>query len=301
MSERPPNKGGTVLPERYSAPTPLVPDAETWRGMTPEQRTAKIFDILDAMPIEEFMSEGTEHSDAKRAAVGVLRRFFAHGRRAGFVAPELAVLYPGERSFVPDLVVVLDVEVRHRLAWVVMDEGRGPDFVLEIRNKGRRAKDYTRNVPWFARLGIPEYFIYEIQRREIAGFRLADPEATTYTPIIPQAGRYASQILELDLAVVDGRLRFYTSGAELPDARTEVELLGRMVADRAAAIEAAEARATAAVGALREAIATLLTARGLPVSPTLSARLAEVDDVGELTAALRRAATVATADDVLGP
>ncbi len=289
------------LPERFSEPTPIAPDEATWRRLTPAEKDAKILEIVDALPLTEVMSEGTPHSDAKMAVVDSLRRFYGHRRRGIFVAPELAVFYPGEHTFVPDVLVVRDVELKPRNAWVVLDEGRGPDFVLEIRNTGRRAKDHRRNVEWFARLGIREYFIYEVNRNELAGFVLETEAADRYTPIVPQGGRYRSFMLDLDLAVVDEKLRFYFSGAELPDAAAEVDFLTRMVEDRTNRLEAAERLAQAeaerarteaerartesdlAVAALRGAIVAVLAAQGRPLSADAAERLAAVTESGALS------------------
>ena len=245
MSDSTPTKSPVLdaLPERFSEPTPIAPDAATWGALTPAQKEEKLWEIIDALPFSEVMSEGTPHSDAKMAVIESLRRFYGHRRRSVFIAPELTVMYPGERTFVPDVLVVCDVELKPRNAWVVLDEGRGPDLILEIRNKGRRAKDYRLNVDRFARLGIREYFVYDVLRQEVAGFHLESPDTQRYVPIMPQGGRYRAEVLDLDLAIVDGRLRFYFSGAELPDAATEVDFLTRMVEDRSNRLEDAERRA----------------------------------------------------------
>lgn len=162
--------------------------------------------VIDGMPPSETMSEGMPHSDTKMAVVDRLRRFFRNSNRGILIAAELAVLYPGEHSFVPDILAVRDTELRRRNAWIVMDEGQGPDLILEIRNKGRRAEDYVRNVSWFARLGIPEYFVYDCLRGEIAAYRLPTKTAARHEPIIPQGGRYHSEVLDLDLSVADAAL-----------------------------------------------------------------------------------------------
>src|SRR5262245_36984624 len=46
---------------------------------------------------------------------------------------------------------------RASLAWVVAEEGKGLDFVLEVLHKGDRNKDLVENVERYAQLGIPEY------------------------------------------------------------------------------------------------------------------------------------------------
>lgn len=297
-----------ALPERFSEPTPIAPDEATWRAMTPAQREAKVWEIIDALPLSELMSEGTPHSDAKMGVVASLRRFYGQRPRAVFIAPELTVMYPGEHTFVPDVLVVCDTELKHRNAWIVLDEGRGPDLILEIRNKGRRAKDYRLNVDRFAHLGIREYFIYETMRQELAGFHLESEESRRYVPILPQGGRYRSSVLDLDLAVLDEKLRFYVCGAELPDAAAEVALLTRMVEDQSVRVEEAERlaqaeadRADAALAALRTAIRAVLAGRGLPLSEPMSARLEATAGLDDLSRLLVRATTLTNAASLFEP
>jgi Uma2 family endonuclease len=295
-----------ALPERFSEPTPVAPDEATWRALTPAQREEKVWELIDALPLTEVMSEGTPHSDAKMTVVASLRRFFGQRQRGMFIAPELMVMYPGEPTFVPDVLAVRDVELKPRNSWIVLDEGRGPDFILEIRNKGRRAKDYRRNVDRFARHGIREYFVYEVIRQELAGFRLEGDDAPAnrrYVPIIPQGGRYRSEVLELDLVVLDERLRFFYSGAEVPDADAEMTMLTRMVEERSARLEETERRATAeaeradaTLASLRSALRGVLTARGLSPSPGTLARIEATTDGARLAALLPRAATATDAD-----
>ena len=85
------------------------------------------------------------------------------------------MIYPGERGFSPDILAVLGVEEPdedERLSWVVADEGKGLDFVLEVLHRGDRDKDLVENVERYAQLGIPEYFVYDRARQQIHGFRL---------------------------------------------------------------------------------------------------------------------------------
>ncbi len=43
------------------------------------------------------------------------------------------------------------------------------------------------NVERYARLGIPEYFVYDRKRQDLRGYRLPSPEARRYQRIVPQA------------------------------------------------------------------------------------------------------------------
>lgn len=184
--------------------------------MNPQARDRAVEDLPSWMPEEEASPpEGDGHSDARFGAREALRGFFANNARGVYVGSDLIVYYPGTRRFAPDLLVAFDVEPGPREKWVVSAEGKGLDFVLEVLYAGDRAKDLRDNVAFYARLGIPEYFVYDRARQRLHGFRLASPDAGRYVPAVPQAGRYASEILGLDLTIEDDKLRFYHATARV--------------------------------------------------------------------------------------
>ncbi|MFS8070670.1 MAG: Uma2 family endonuclease, partial [Byssovorax sp.] len=141
---------------------------------------------------------------------------------------------------------VLDVpqpEDDLRMAWVVADEHKGLDFVLEVHYAGDRNKDLVVNVERYARLGIPEYFIYDRARQQIHGYRLTSPGVKRYQRIMPQAGRYSSLVLGVDMVIQGGTLRFYLGSAELISSDDLIGRLSSMVSDLEAKAEQAEAEA----------------------------------------------------------
>lgn len=202
----------------------VAPTWDEWKALSPEERQF----VYDTLPTEEpgaAPPEGTRHFEAKVTAMDTLRRFYRRSGRRAFVASELSVHYPGERVFVPDLLVVFDVEDHDRTRWLVTREGKGLDFVLEIHDGGERKKDLERRRDQLARLRVPEYFIYDRNRGALHGFKLSAPDASTYRPIVPQLGKYTSEVLGLELQVVEQRLRFTYWDAQLPES---VELMQRM-------------------------------------------------------------------------
>src|SRR5262249_31898657 len=146
-------------------PLPTVPTAEAWRAMTAGERLDFQLRVLDALSDPALvMSEGRPHKKAKSRALDALNLHFRTIGRAIYLAEEMAVLYPGDKPFNPDLFAVLDVEEPEddeRMAWVVADEGKGLDLVIEVLHKGNRDKDLVENVERYAQLGIPEYFVYD--------------------------------------------------------------------------------------------------------------------------------------------
>ncbi|HHH30632.1 MAG TPA: Uma2 family endonuclease [Polyangiaceae bacterium] len=221
---------------------PRAPSQEVWDALTDEARREIVANLPSEIP-RAGPPEGDPHSWPKARAREALGQWFRSKGRSVYLGSELPVYYPDEPMFAPDLIAVLDVETHHRMAWVVSDEGKGLDFVLEIHVSGDRHKDAVVNVERLARLGVPEYFFYEPLRRRIAGHRLPRSGATSYEPIIPQGGRWSSLVLDLDLAIDQDGLRFFAGPAPLPDARELIEQLSAMVDG---AVERAEGEAARA-------------------------------------------------------
>jgi Uma2 family endonuclease len=178
--------------------------------MSPEERARVVEELPAEVTWDEMaMPEGDLHSQAKIEAVPTLRDYFSRQRRRVYIGTELPVYYPAERRFAPDLVAVRDVETHLRNKWVVSHEGKGLDWVLEIHVGGDRKKDAEYNVSRYARLGIPEYFIFDRARVELLGYRLPRAGAREYVPMKPRKGLYISRCLGLELRLEDERLRFY--------------------------------------------------------------------------------------------
>ncbi len=63
---------------------------------------------------------------------------------------------------------------------MVSYERKGLDWVMEVHVGGDRKKDAEFNVERYARVGIPEYFIYDRSREELLVYRLPSPTARRY-------------------------------------------------------------------------------------------------------------------------
>src|SRR5262245_30192073 len=279
---------------KTSADVPLVlpviaPTEEAWRAMSPAEREALLVRIVDALSDPRVaMTEGRRHKKAKTRAIDALGLHFGSLGRAIYLAEEMAVLYPGEAVFTPDVLAVVGVEQPEddpRMAWVVTDEGKGLDLVIEVLHHGNRKKDLVDNVERYARLGIPEYFIYDRLRQEVHGYRLPRPGPGRYQRVVPQFGRHGSQVLGLDLAVEHGKLRFFYGMSELFGSE---DLIGRLKG----MVEDLENKAEFALTeGLREAVLTLLDARGLPCTDEARARLAACAEAATLRRWIARAAS----------
>ena len=98
-----------------------------------------------------------------------------------------------------DYFVVLDVEHRARKSWVVWQEGKGPDVVIEFLSETTTEIDRTvKKQVYQDEVRVPEYFWYDLETGELAGFALREGG---YEPILPdEAGRLPSRRLGLTLA-----------------------------------------------------------------------------------------------------
>ncbi|MDY7021639.1 MAG: Uma2 family endonuclease, partial [Cyanobacteriota bacterium] len=100
----------------------------------------------------------------------------------------------------PDVFAVLDVPRKERKSWVIWEEGKGPDVVIELLSESTNSRDKTEKKKIYqSRMRVPEYFWYDpFNPEDFQGFRL---QGSIYQPIEPdEQGHFISQ--ELDLALV---------------------------------------------------------------------------------------------------
>lgn len=197
--------------------------------MSPEER-ARVLETLPGVVTwkEMALPEGDLHFEAKMASLDVLRRHFQKQRRRLYLGAELPVYYPLEPRFAPDILAVRGVDPHPRSRWVVSEEGKGIEWVLEVHVGGNRKKDAVRNVERYARLGIEEYFVLDRKRPQLWGYRLPFPGAREYQLLEPTPnGRLVSKVLGLTLQVKDGKLRFWSGRTLLPESGELIPRLKR--------------------------------------------------------------------------
>lgn len=100
----------------------------------------------------------------------------------------------------PDFFAVLGVPKQERKSWVVWEEGKAPNVVIELLSESTSDEDKTRKKTIYQnQLRVPEYFWYDpFNPEDWAGFALQGGE---YQPLARDANnRYISQ--QLDLALV---------------------------------------------------------------------------------------------------
>ena len=93
----------------------------------------------------------------------------------------------GAEFRVPDLLIAFNAYpelYEHNNGYVVSEQGRPPDFVLEIASPGTRAEDNTGKRDFYARHGVVEYWRFDEEDRpdqvRLAGDRLV---GGSYEPV----------------------------------------------------------------------------------------------------------------------
>ena len=153
-----------------------------------------------------------------------------------------------------------------RRHWVVWEEGRTPDVVIELASESTRAEDYgTKFAIYRDRLQVGNYFIYDPETRVLDGWQLRGAD---YVPI-PRSthGRLWSDKLQLHLGEWPGHfagyrstwLRWFTPDGTVVPTFAEAEL------QRA---EAEKQRADAAEAELARLKEQLATVQGVPEKPS---------------------------------
>ena len=136
-----------------------------------------------------------------------------------YVSGDLLIYYEEGNprvSVAPDTFVVFGVEDRLRMNYKVWEEGRGPDFVLEVASPSTWREDVGRKRSVYARLGVREYFLFDPTGEHLTprlqGFRLVD-RAYERLPAMESIDRtltLPSEVLGLELRTKAGaRMRFH--------------------------------------------------------------------------------------------
>ncbi|MBL8956278.1 MAG: Uma2 family endonuclease [Myxococcaceae bacterium] len=210
---------------------PRAPTHEEWLRLSPAERERVVAELPDEVTDAELSPpEGDLHFWGKVSALDTLRNHFRRKGKAVYLASELPVYYPGEARFAPDLLAVVGAEDKERGKWVVDHEGQGLHVVMEVHVGGDRKKDAVDNVERYARLGVPEYFIFDRNIPALLAYRLSE-SGKKYVPIVPQHGRYRCEQLALDLQLEHGKLRFYDGNALLLETSELAQRLEQMVDD----------------------------------------------------------------------
>jgi Uma2 family endonuclease len=186
------------------------------------------------------MGETDLHRQDMIDVIEVLEDYFAADPNV-YVSGNLLLFYErgNRRKHVsPDAFVVRGVsKLPPRDYYLLWEEGRSPDVVIEITSKTTRREDQKKKrVIYRDVLKVPEYFQFDptrdYLRPPLQGLRLVEGE---YVPISPILGRLPSAVLGLHLEKSAEQLRLFdpAAGAWLPtrSERIDQEMKARLQAD----------------------------------------------------------------------
>ena len=115
------------------------------------------------------------------------------------------------RHVSPDVLVVKGLEQRDRKNYLLWEEGRPPDVVIEVTSESTREEDvYDKFEIYRDKVQVAEYFLFdprnEYLQPALKGYCLV---AGRYEPIEPVSGRLPSRELGLHLEEHENHLRFF--------------------------------------------------------------------------------------------
>jgi hypothetical protein len=133
-----------------------------------------------------------------------------------------------DRHVSPDVFVVKDVPRHQRDNYLIWQEGKAPDLVIELTSKSTSDEDRTgKKALYRDTLRVAEYFLFDPKQEyldpPLQAYRLADGE---YAPVGLVGGRVLSEVLGLYLGREGERLRLYdpATGHRLPTPRKRADL-----------------------------------------------------------------------------
>ena len=235
---------------------------------------AVVYPCSDGQP----MAETQIHGECMMYVTYALRRYFPkRGRDDVYVGSNNFLYYErgNPRAVVaPDVYVVLGAPAHLRDTYMLWNEPKGPDFVLEVTSASTRRVDERRKRGVYAALGVREYFLYDPRAEYLTpalqGYRLHDGEYRALPAVTVLSNRGVSVVSEvLGLELRDDRearmvrLRDPATGEKLPT--YEEADREREEADRA--LEAVDAARRAAEARTAELEARLRALEGTPAPP----------------------------------
>jgi Uma2 family endonuclease len=172
------------------------------------ERGSREYPTRDGRP----MGETDVHRSVMFQTIETLQAYYA-GQKT-YVTGNLLVFYrPGDkrRHVSPDVMVVKNIDPGLRLNYLIWEEGRSPDVVIEITSVSTRREDLKKKFDIYrSEMHVTEYFLFDPRSDYLSprllGFRLVADE---YVAIEAVEGRLPSDELGLFLESAGETLRFF--------------------------------------------------------------------------------------------
>ena len=156
------------------------------------------------------MAETDRHRDLMVDFIQMLQHHFTD--EPVYVSGNLLIYYEQgtRKSVAPDVFVVHGVAKKRRRTYLTWEEGKTPDFVLEVSSHSTSQNDTGEKKVLYAEvLKVKEYYIYDPEgelESHFIGYRLVDG---AYQEIDFVDSRLPSSVLGLELGERGGALRLY--------------------------------------------------------------------------------------------
>ena len=238
-----------------SLPPPAVTLERRPRPMTQPPVAERLYPEIE-YPSEDGqpMADDSWQARAMTALYSMLSDRYKDDPRI-FVGIDLLVYYTeGEpnHSLAPDVFVAFGVEDRDRYWYKIWEEGKVPDFVVEIASKSTAESNLGAKKDAYERLGVREYCVYDprgglhwprlqlfrlVRRRYESVRGRGDPDASLALP---------SEVLGLELRFEEDRLKLWDPAAcEYLLEYSEEKARRRAAEEREARLREREARLAA--------------------------------------------------------
>ena len=209
--------------------------------------TSQVEDPLYPSSDGQPMCENTWQLRVMVDGISILRSRYRRNPDV-FVGGDLLMYYekgnPTQRV-APDVFVIFGVPDHHRMSYRLWDEGKAPDFALEVASESTWREDLGRKRDLYAKLGIGEYWLFDPQGEfldpPLRGLVLQNGEYGELPGRMENGVRVLrSRVLGLDLRAEGSALRFRdpVTGEDLrtleeADARGDQEAAARQRAEAA--------------------------------------------------------------------
>ena len=184
----------------------------------PVPRTPAVGRFPEFPPRDDMQNPIHLHDDGHQAA---LRRHFGNPD-ATIVLGEVPIGWtPDQRRGLrsPDLLIAFGIDrpaIIDQRGYSIRDQGKPPDFVLEIASPTTSRNDYTAKRQDYAAFGVTEYWRFDptggdLYPEPLAGDRLADGIYRPIDIVREDESHYwgRSEALSLSLCSEEGRLRWW--------------------------------------------------------------------------------------------
>ncbi|HEY2910008.1 MAG TPA: Uma2 family endonuclease [Gemmataceae bacterium] len=188
------------------------------------------------------MAETDVHRNLMVELIETLQIWFANSEST-YVSGNMLVFYePGDkrRHLAPDVFVVTKSHKHERGNFVIWEEGRSLDVVIEVTSKTTMREDLgKKSTLYLTKLGVKEYYLFDPKEEYLKpSFQAFRRVGERFVPIEPVAGRFPSKLLKLHLERSGWQLRLWdpvrkqrvpTRAERLAAAEAEVERLRRLL------------------------------------------------------------------------